>query len=265
MKKEHLLFVFILLSTIILAQSGISVTPPRNYFTLNPGEKEKKIIQVSNLSSTDNLEFAISFNDWVYDENGSNKVVEANTLENSCSSWINVFPSNVFSLAPNEKKEIEIEMTVPDTINDTPVHTTMMYITQTNTTNGRNSAGEKIKFSLRSGVKIYQRRNIQQDLNIEFIDYKYIKEENKLVIDIDNLGNIWADGIIMNELVNQDTGKVTELKDVVFYSLPGDKRTLVIALPKDLPVGKYIATSTVDLGDANDSKVAELIFDYESD
>ena len=37
------------------AQSGVSVSPPRTYFSLNPGEEDRKKILVTNVSETNTL------------------------------------------------------------------------------------------------------------------------------------------------------------------------------------------------------------------
>jgi len=248
---------------ILCAQAGISVSPPRTYFTLNEGDVERKKIIVTNTSSENALELAISFNDWIYDEFGSNQVSEPNSLSNSCASWLTVFPSNVISLAPKETKEIEVQMTVPQQLTPEFVHTAMMYITQTNVTTEQNKKGENIRITLRTGVKIYHRKNVGRDLNVDFSDFSYSKEKNQLVLKIENIGNVWGEGTIKNEIINQETGEEISLKEMVFYSLPGDKRTIHIDLPENLAKSKYIVNSTLNLGDTDFIKIAELSFSNE--
>lgn len=251
---------FLLIVITLKAQAGISVSPPRTYFTLNEGETERKKILVTNTSNENALELAISFNDWVYDEFGANVILEPNSSKSSLSNWLTIFPSNVLTLAPKESKEIEVQIQVPDKINDNLVRTTMMYITQTNVTTEQNKKGENIRITLRTGVKIYHRNNNGRDLNIDFIDFKYSKANNQLILKIDNIGNVWGEGTIANELINQDNGEEIPLKDVVFYSLPGDKRTIVIPLPENLPKSNFIVNSTLNIGETDYVKIAELSF-----
>lgn len=253
-------FLALIVSIKISAQSGISVSPPRTYFTLNPGESERKKIMVTNVSDVHTLELSISFNDWKYDEFGANVVSEINTLPTSNANWITVLPSNTFTLLPRESKEIEVLMQVPEKINTESVHTAMMYITQTNPIAGQNKSGENIKISIRTGVKIYQRLNIARDTNVEFTNFVYDKTENRLVLNISNEGNVWSEGTIRNEIINQENGQQTKLQDAVFYSLPNDKRIVYIPLPKDLPKGSYIVTSTLSFEKDDQLKIAELTF-----
>ena len=81
-----------------------------------------------------------------------------------------------------------------------------------------------------------------------------------MVLNLQNGGNIWSEGTIKSEIINQENGKQIALQDAVFYSLPNDKRTVNIALPQNLEKGTYIATSTLSLGENDQIKIAELSF-----
>jgi hypothetical protein len=117
---------------------------------------------------------------------------------------------------------------------------------------------------VRSGVKIYHRQSVKRDANVDITNFAYSKENpNKLKFTFDNVGNVWTDGTITCELLNQNTGKKTKLEDVVFYTMPGDKRELFFYLPEDLTSSKYIATAIFDYEHAASVKMAELSFDYE--
>lgn len=255
-------FIFFLMHN-LWGQSGISVSPPRTYFTLNKGEVERKKILVTNLSPVDSLDLSVSFNDWIYDEFGSNKINDPNSLPNSCSDWITVYPSNVFSIAPSQEVELEIQLNVPKDINEIPVHTAMMYITQTNSVAKKDAKGQNLNISFQTGVKVYQRLNVGSDLDIDFTNFEYLKKDNALVLQLQNIGNIWADGFLESELINQETGEQIKLDNQVFYSLPDDTRSVIIPLPKDLPKGEYFVTSTFNLGEKDLIKIAELSFTYE--
>lgn len=261
---HYFIFIFTLLFSInINAQSGISVSPPRTYFNLNSGESDRKKILVTNISDVNTLELAVSFNDWKYDDYGNNIVSDPNTLTTTCADWITVVSGNTFTLLPKESKEIEILIQVPEKINEEDIHTSMMYFSQTNPIKGQNKSGENINISVRTGVKIYQRLNSERNMNVEFTNFVFDKATNHLVLNIANDGNVWSEGTIKNELINQDNGNILKLPDVVFYSLPKDKRIVNIELPKNLEKGSYIATSTLSLGDNDNVKIAELNFSNE--
>lgn len=249
------------------SQTGISVSPPRTYFTLNPGESETKKIIVSNPSKTNTLELSVSLNDWEYDKLGSNVVLDAGESKTSSASWINILPQSFFSLAPGVSHELEVQLNVPENdLESSPVHTSMLYITQINPTDGINEQGANIKIAVRSGVKIYHRYNVKKNANIEIENFGYDKKEHpsQLKFSFSNDGNIWTDGMITCDLLNQDTGDKIKLEDIIFYTMPGNTRNVFFTLPEKLPSAKYIATAIVDYEDADSVKLAELSFNYEA-
>jgi len=257
--------VLILIPTISYCQTGISVSPPRTYFTLSPGKIESKKILVSNPSKSNTLELSVSLNDWEYDSLGNNVIYDAGKLNTSSSEWLDVLPQSFFSIAPGASHEIELRMRVPDTLNTTiPVHTTMVFITQINPSDDINEQGANIKIAVRSGIKIYHRNNIKRDANIDITNFTYDKTSNDhLKLIFSNIGNVWADGTITCELLNQETGKKTELEDVIFYSMPGNSRTVFLKLPENLQPAKYIASAIINYEYAEAVKLAELSFNYE--
>lgn len=262
---KFLLFLFLIFcGNFSSAQTGLEITPPRNYFTSVAGEISTKKIIVTNSSKTSPLTLTVSLNDWEYDKNGSNVMAEAGTLSNSCAKWVSIQPQSYFNLAPGESQEIEVTVTPPKLRTDSlNVHTAMLFITQTNPIDSYNENGALIKVSLRNGVKVYHRYNTPIEENIEFDDFKMDKKSNNLELTIANKGNIWTDGSVTTELINQNDGKKHLLEDQIIYTMPGDQRRLPIPLPKDLKPGKYIATSTFSYGDDDTIKMAELTFIHE--
>lgn len=259
------LFALFVASFSASAQTGLSVSPPRTYFTLAPGQSEVKQLLISNPSKTHTLELSVSLEDWMYDEYGNNVMAEAGTLKNSCAEWVDVLPQSFFSVAPGASYELDVRMRVPENLSDSvPVHTAMLFITQINPTDGVNEQGANIKIAVRSGVKLYHRNTTARNSEVEITNFAYDKEKpDQLKFAFDNVGNVWTDGTITCELLNQNTGKKTKLNDVVFYSMPGDKRTLFFQLPDDLESSKYVATAIFDYEHAASVKMAELSFDYE--
>lgn len=249
----------------VFAQTGLSVSPPRTYFTLGPGKSETKKLLISNPSKTNTLELSVSFNDWEYDSLGNNVILEAGKLKTSAASWLDILPQSFFSIAPGASHEIDVRMNVPESLdNSVPVHTSMIFITQINPTDGVDEQGANIKIAVRSGVKVFHRNSVKREADIEVNNFAYKKANpKKLHFAFSNAGNVWTDGTITCELLNQATGKKVKLTDIVFYSMPGDDRNVTFDLPEDLEPAKYIATAIVDYEHAASVKMAELSFNYE--
>lgn len=245
-------------------QTGLDVTPPRSYFVSAPSSSSSNKIKVTNSSKTNSLTLTVSTHDWEYDTEGNNVIADAGTLKNSAANWVTISPQSYFSLAPGESQDIIVTVKAPalkaDTLN---VHTALLFITQTNPVDSYNQEGAMVKVTLRSGIKLYHRYNSPEDPNVEFQDYRYNKKAKMLELDLENTGNMWTDGTVFTELVNLSNGRKQTLEDQILYTLPGDRRSVKITLPKDLQPGKYTASSTFSYGNDDTIKMAELAFVHE--
>ncbi len=244
---------------------GITIGPSRVYYTIGPGQSQTEKVRITNPSKDYTLELGISFEDWHYSAQGDNVLYDPGTLPSSCAAWVNA-PA-FFSLGPEETKEIDVQLSIPAGYsNDTvPVHTAMLYVTQLNPRESVDKDGANIRIAVRTGIKLYQRLPgaYKPELDITGFGYETAQEgPSALVLSFANTGNVWADGAMKLELLNQATGAKTVIPDVAFFSMPGDRREQYIALPDDLEPASYIATALVNYGDANALKIAELEFNH---
>lgn len=265
MNRKIITVLFLSLLTFsAFSQVGISVSPPRIYFELNPGQSGTQKVSVSNVSNKHTLDLSVTLGDWEYDQNGENVMHDANQIATSCASWLSISQGSYFSLKPGESKDIEIVMTTPRNLkNDIPVHTALLYITQMNPTDDVTNAGANIKVNVRSAVKVYHRTLASKNKKIDIQNLIYNKETKNIDLLFENQGNTWIDGSIFVDLLQSQTGKQIRLTPTVFYTLPGNKRWVHLALPQDLAKGKYTATVIIDNEDQNNLEAAELGFTYE--
>lgn len=264
MKNPLLLVLLLLAMHAASAQTGITIGPPRVYFTIGPGQSQTEKVLVSNPSKDYTLELGVSFEDWAYNALGDNVLSEAGTLATSCAAWVSV-PQSFFSLAPGETKVLEVQMSMPAGYrNDTvPVHTCMLYVSQLNPREGTDQDGANIRIAVRTGIKLYQRLPGPYRPDIDITNFQYPAPDSKeLVLSFDNTGSVWADGTMSFEILNQSDGKKVVLPDAAFYSMPGDKRKHPVGLPADLQPGRYTATAILNYGDHDTVKLAELEFTH---
>ncbi len=269
--KSFILSIFFIsiCSIAVNAQTSLTAGPPRVYFVVEPGQDQTQYIDVVNPSKDYPLELAVSFEDWSYSKLGENLLFKKGELQTSCANWISV-SEPYFSLKPKESKRIMVNLRVPTSVSTTdsiPVRTTMLFITQTNPRSSKNQEGANIRLSVRSGIKIYHRFSgrIKQDLEIVDLSYKNLDTVgNMLEVDYKISGNVWMEGKIRTEFINQETGEKTLLEDVGFYSLPGDVRKQYIPIQKNLQSGKYLASVIFLYGEQEAVKIAELEFDHVS-
>lgn len=262
----HFILVFFLVSffSMIQAQTGISVSPPRLYFESTVGNSNTQKVTVTNVSAKNSLDLAINLGDWEYNEKGENIMSAANSLKVSCAGWISVKKEdNYFTLGPGERRDIDITITVPSKLSDTlQAHTAVLYVNQMNPVDDMDSKGAKIKVSIRSGIKIFHKIPSAKTKKIEIQNLTFEKSKKQLNLFFENEGNIWTDGKVYTDLVNMENGKKVSIEPIVFYTMPGNKREMDISLPEDLPKGKYTASVMIDYGD-NNLELGELNFMYD--
>lgn len=263
--KSLFSFFFTLLVFFTKAQTGISVSPPRLYYEIDPGQSNTQKVAITNVSASHTLDLAVSLGDWKYDNTGENMMFPPDNLPTSCTSWVNIKKEDTyFSLKPGEIKEINVTMTTPNTLTgEVPVHTAMLYVTQMNPIDDIDSQGAHIKVSIRSGIKLFHRTKESKNRRIEIQNLVFNNELRQIALHFENKSNIWADGIVYSELMNTQTGKKTTIDHIIFYTMPGDYREMIIGLPEKVEPGKYVATIIIDYGDDNTIEMAELTFTYD--
>lgn len=267
MKKLFFFFLYITCSCFSsgYAQTGVSVSPPRLYFESDLGNSNTQKVTVTNVSTKNSLDFAVSLGDWEYDSKGENMMYPANNLPTSCTSWITIKKEdNYFTLAPGARRDIDITITVPDNLSDKlPVHTAVLYVSQMNPVDDVDSKGANIKVSIRSGIKLFHKLPSAKNKKLEIQNLTYNKSKEAFNLLFENEGNVWADGKVFTDLVNTQNGTKVSLDPVIFYTMPGNKREMNIALPSTLEKGKYTASVMIDYGDSDNLEMGELNFTYE--
>lgn len=246
------------------AQVGLSVSPPRVYYTLAAGESGTQELLINNISKEHPLDLAITLGDWHYDEYGNNVMLPPDTLENSCASWLSLPGGTYLTLQPGESREIELLMNVPsDVSSESNVQSAMLYVTQMNPVEGVDARGAAIRINVRQGIKIYRKGLQPEQKQLEIVNMSFDRETNIIGLVFNNNGNTWINGIIKTTLFNRTTGKETSLGETEFYTMPGDHRKVGISTKKLLEKGDYTATVILDYGDETALEAAELEFSHE--
>lgn len=256
--------IFLFFTSVLHAQVGLSVSPPRVYYTLGEGESGSQKVLVSNLSKEHMLNISFTFGDWKYDDRGNNLMFPPDTLDNSCASWLSLPGGTYINLEPAESREIDLMMTVPSILQETDnVQTAMLYVTQMNPVDGVDAKGAAIKINVRQGIKIYRKGLQPETKQLEIVNMTLDRERDIIGLEFINSGNAWVNGTLKATLFNRATGKEIALDETVYYTMPGDRRLMDIPLKDKPEKGEYTATVMLDYGDDNTLEAAELEFTYE--
>ena len=246
--KKIITFFSLFFTISCLAQAGLTVSPGKLYFYENNKLPQTQKISITNPTNN-------------YTNSGTNNITDFNTLEESCSSWIQILPNTFFTIEPNVTKDIEVILTSPDNINhNTPVHTSMLFFTQLNPGDSVDEKGASIKVTVRMGVKVYHaKENTEGEISINNFRAEKDLDDNKfLELDYENTGEIWTEGKISWSIFDYKNGKTTELIEEDFYTLPKDHRTSKLALDNKLKSGKYLITAQITYGKNETIQLAEM-------
>lgn len=268
MKRLFILLFVVFLTGEVLAQTGLTVGPPRVYFVAGAGQGQIQYVDVTNPSKDYTLELAVSLEDWAYSEYGDNMLSPRGTLPTSLAEWVTVSES-FFALGPGETKRLQVNVQVPQDAAYTdaaPVRTAMLFVTQMNPRIGEEKAGANIRLAVRTGIKLYHRFVGQERADLEITNLRYVSVDTigqYLELSYEVTGNVWLQGPLRVEFLNQEDGSKKVFEDLTFYAMPGDKRKQVIGIPEDLSAGDYTVSLFMFFGEENQVKAAEMDFNYE--
>lgn len=255
---------FLLFSTTLEAQVGLSVSPPRVYYSLDAGETGSQRVLVNNISNEYPLHLSFTFGDWKYDEYGNNRMFPPDTLDNSCANWLSLPEGAYMTLEPGESREVNLTMTVPTEMGrEENVQTAMLFVTQMNPVDGVDAQGAAIRINVRQGIKIYRKGDAAEIRRVDIKNLAYNKEAKMLELTFANDGNSWVNGWVDTSLFNRNTGKEMNLDTTDFYTMPGDLRIMAIPFKQELEKGEYTATVMIDYGDVTTIEAAELQFNHD--
>ncbi len=247
------------------AQTGISVSPPRLYFESAAGVSNTEKITVTNVSTKNSLDLAVSLGDWEYDNKGENQMYAPNTLATSCAGWMTIKKEDAyFSLKPGERRDIDVVITAPNVPKgNLSAHTALLYVSQMNPVDDVDSKGANIKVSIRSGIKIFHKTPEATVKKLEIKDLKFDPVHKKLILNFENQSGIWIDGKVLTDILNVQTGKKVTLNSTIFYTMPENKRQMEIPIDVPLDKGQYTASLLIDYGDSENMELGELNFSYD--
>ncbi|RDI11214.1 hypothetical protein [Flavobacterium sp. AG291] len=261
--RMYLLHLLLLLPSWVIGQAGLAVSPSRLYYEVSPGGSARQFISVTNPGESP-LEVGVSVNDWYYDRLGTNQIAAPNTLVHSCSDWLQIFPGTYFVVPAKGTTEVEVSFKVPvNAASEPPVHTAIIFFTQLNPAKPVGSNGAAIQVTVKSGVKIYHKHQGHSVPVLEVTNFKGNHDaDNNFIaeLEFENQGTVWGDGKIKWELFNTADASRKNLGESQFFTLPGDKRAVLLKLPKDLPGGNYILSAVMAFGQDSVIKVSELEF-----
>ncbi len=91
---------------------GIGLQPTTVEMTIEPGERQRQIVNLGNVHTEKTISLTIGLADWTLDDNGQIQLAPPGEREDSASEWVRFSPAFV-TLKPGESEQIIIDMSAP--------------------------------------------------------------------------------------------------------------------------------------------------------
>lgn len=263
MIKFSLSFLFILLSTLMIAQD-FEVAPVVVNFDANPGEIQKAEVTIRNHANIKQA-YTLTLGDFIIDEDGAKKRIAAGQSPKSCANWTTITPSFI-QLNPNEEKTVSVLMTVPKDGNDT--RWCLLYV-QTAKEQTENPVDKQlqtgIKVTPRIAVLINQSPKSNTNFKGKIYNLKDITTEEdstlQYEVTVENIGDKILEAKVQLYLANLTTATEKKFPSTMQRVYPGEKRTFVLSLPKDAGSGKHALAAILDYGHGSDLEGTQIMID----
>jgi len=240
MKKNFILFIIIIVSFIINAQSQITISPPNFEFLIKPKEEKTFLIKIANPG--DSIVHVKTYqNDWTVDDNNKIQFFPANTFGFSSSDWFYINPIE-FNLEPHSEQNIRITQRVPDSV--LGEYRTMIFFETTPFSPTPNSM---IQFNSRIGCAIYSAILGTVSINGDITNIKYSKKKSSIIASFKNTGNMHCR--VKTNLIIFENGKNIYKRSIPSQLvLPGKTQNINIPIDTYLSKGTYRIKVTMDYG-----------------
>ncbi|MFO8054611.1 MAG: hypothetical protein R6U19_05540 [Bacteroidales bacterium] len=246
------------------AQSA-SVSPSRIYFDAPLGEVQVREIKITNNAETPQA-FQISFADFESPGiEGKTAIMEAGESDHSCSEWLVANPSFI-ELGPNESKDVEVVMEVPNTAEAQKAAWATVMVKLARERKSAEDLQEGYGFGINQTfqfvIHVFQQPPSVQLKQGEIYSFKEFTSptdsSHALEIQFENTGEAILDCAAYAELTSLADGSTQRLKIRAFTVLPGGARRVTFKLPDDLEAGEYSVLGVVDYGSETEVQAAEI-------
>lgn len=91
---------------------GIGLQPTTVEMAIQPGERQRQVINIGNVHQEDTISLTLGLADWALDENGQIKLDPPGETDSSAADWVRFSPAFV-TLNPGETEQVIVDMAAP--------------------------------------------------------------------------------------------------------------------------------------------------------
>ena len=241
------------------AQVGFVVSPAKIYFNAKGAGEQTARLHLNNSSNT-RLVLQAECADWRRDSTGTKVYSAAGSLPTSCCALVQVSPS-IIELEAGEERDVLVTMRPGAAALSGGLHNGMLMLTQTNEHEAaRLRGGSQFIIKTQIGVHVYVLPEEAGPPAIAITGMQVARagEDYSVNVKVHNTGGTLLESIVRLEYTNLETMEEVKAEPVPVNTMPKDAFSVVAAVPKQLPPGKYLIVAMLDSGPGHALKVAEL-------
>lgn len=250
MLRTRITFFVLLFASVIYAQD-FEVSPVLMSFNANPGEIQKKQINLLNHSSKPQ-KYNLKISDYITDKDGNKKIVPLGTSKHSCADWMTLNPSFI-ELKPNQSASLEVLMTVPK--DGFSAKWCMIHVEvskEQSAFDADKSMAAGVLITPRIVILVKQSPPSNNNYKATITNLKEVTKPGDSVrsfeATVNNVGENIIDAKVSLALANMETAKEQKFAPVKVTVYPEGSRLISLKLPTNLSKGKYALAAILDYG-----------------
>lgn len=250
MRRIISFFSVLFLTTFLFAQD-FEVSPVLMNFTADPGEIQKKEINLINHSGKPQ-KYSLKLADYQQDKDGTKKAIPLGSSKRSCADWLTLNPS-IIELNPNQSATIEALMAVPKDGFSAKWCLIQVEVAREQTTfeaDKNLAAGVMLIPRIIILVKQSPRSNSNYKATISGLKEvtKTGDKQRSFEVLITNNGDNVIDAVVNLALADMQTAKEQKFNPVKVSVYPDASRVVKLQLPEVVAKGKYALAAILDYG-----------------
>lgn len=247
----------------VLKSQDFEVSPVKINFHAEAGQSQSTTVTVRNHANKKTA-FMLEATDMILKEKKDLKII--NSIERSCSQWLNINPS-FFELNPNEEKEVNVTIQVPSDSYSTRWAKIIVKTTKEQSAfNVDKGIGAGILISPQIAIKVLQSAKSNQNFDAtidQLIEITKTSDTARIfTAEIENIGDKIMKTKVYLLASNLNTAEEFQYKPIKVEIYPDTKKIVKLFLPKKLPSGEYSLAAILDYPNAESLQGTQMTIKY---
>ncbi|MEM9571253.1 MAG: hypothetical protein AAF996_07290 [Pseudomonadota bacterium] len=242
---------------------GIGLQPTTVEMAIQPGERQRQVINIGNVHQEDAISLTLGLADWELDENGQIKLNPPGDTESSAADWVRFSPAFV-TLNPGETEQVIVDMSAPIRIDRQGDYRFALIASTLLPEERSGQSGVWKKYQIASLFYLTMGNGESKPEITAATLTKSADGEQALVFELENIGNSHAR--LRGEIeISGDRGETIRAPVSNLVVLHEASRTYRLSLPDQVPTNPELRVTLEDIHAPQSSSGSVRLAPFESD